>query len=249
MSIDMKKTSICMAVYNGEKYIREQIASILPQLSPHDELIISDDASSDATLEVARAFNDDRISIIANQMDRGYSGNFENAIRHASGDVIFLSDQDDVWLPGRVEKMLAALQRCELVVCNAQFVDQYLEPMDMTLFSLRGSARGFWANIYKSRYLGACMAFRRDILVKLLPFPGNRILCPHDIWITLVAELYYRVELIAEPLILYRRHGNNVSSGGYASKHGIFKQIQFRLYSLLKVFAVSTRKTASRNNL
>ena len=104
----MKKISVCMAVYNGEKYIREQIASILGQLAPGDELIISDDGSSDGTLDEARAFGDARIRLLANQLDRGYSGNFENAIRHAGGDIIFLSDQDDVWLPGRVEKMRAA---------------------------------------------------------------------------------------------------------------------------------------------
>lgn len=224
-----------MAVYNGEKYILEQIESILGQLSVDDELIVSDDGSTDLTLDKVRACGDARIRIIANELDKGYSGNFENAIRHATGEVIFLSDQDDVWLAGRVQKMLAALERCDMVVCNAQFTDHVLTPLDMTLFSLRGGGQGFWKNLLKSRYLGACMAFKRRILRKALPFPGNRKLCPHDLWLTLVAELYYRVELIAEPLILYRRHGANVSSGGSASTNSFLKKMQFRAYCLLKV--------------
>ncbi|WP_205412509.1 glycosyltransferase family 2 protein [Janthinobacterium lividum] len=224
-----------MAVYNGEKYILEQIESILGQLSADDELIVSDDGSTDLTLEKIRSCGDSRIRMIANELDKGYSGNFENAIQHATGEVIFLSDQDDVWLAGRVQKMLAALERCDMVVCNAQFTDDVLTPLDTTLFSLRGGGQGFWKNLFKSRYLGACMAFKRSILRKVLPFPGNRKLCPHDLWLTLVAELYYRVEIIEEPLILYRRHGANVSSGGSASTNSFFKKMQFRAYCLLKV--------------
>ncbi|WP_070301311.1 glycosyltransferase family 2 protein [Janthinobacterium sp. HH104] len=231
----MPKISVCMAVYNGEKYILEQIESILGQLSADDELIVSDDGSTDLTLEKIRSCGDARIRMIANELDKGYSGNFEHAIRHATGEVIFLSDQDDVWLAGRVQKMLAALERCDMVVCNAQFTDDVLTPLDTTLFSLRGGGQGFWKNLFKSRYLGACMAFKRSILRKALPFPGNRKLCPHDLWLTLVAELYYRVELIEEPLILYRRHGANVSSGGSASTNSFFNKMQFRAYCLLKV--------------
>ncbi|KHA79533.1 hypothetical protein NC77_04920 [Janthinobacterium lividum] len=231
----MPKISVCMAVYNGEKYILEQIESILGQLSADDELIVSDDGSTDLTLEKIRSCGDSRIRMIANELDKGYSGNFENAIQHATGEVIFLSDQDDVWLAGRVQKMLAALERCDMVVCNAQFTDDVLTPLDTTLFSLRGGGQGFWKNLFKSRYLGACMAFKRSILRKVLPFPGNRKLCPHDLWLTLVAELYYRVEIIEEPLILYRRHGANVSSGGSASTNSFFKKMQFRAYCLLKV--------------
>lgn len=241
-SDNMQKISVCMAVFNGEKYLHEQISSILAQLKQGDELIISDDASTDATLNVARSFGDARIKIHSNSLDQGYSGNFENAISLASGDVIFLADQDDVWLEGRVGKMLAALAQAQLVVCNARFTDEHLQPLATTLFSLRGGKQGFIANLYKSRYLGACMAFKSEILPKLLPFPVRRALCPHDLWITLVAELYYKVTLIDEPLMLYRRHGANASSGGMASGNSLYGMLEFRCYSLFKVLSRAAQR-------
>ena len=108
--------SVCMATYNGEKYIREQIDSILAQLGDKDELIVSDDGSADATLSIVRSFSDPRIKIISNTGKHGTNGNFENALKHAQGDYIFLSDQDDVWLPGKVNICLQALQTAHLVV-------------------------------------------------------------------------------------------------------------------------------------
>lgn len=231
----MKKISVCMAVFNGEKYIQEQISSILEQLSPFDELIVSDDGSKDKTLEIIKAFGDDRIKIVFNECAKGYSGNFENSINNSTGDIIFLSDQDDVWIAGRVGRMVDVLADCDLVVCNAEYVDQYLKPLNQTLFMLRGGKEGFWSNIYKLRYLGACMAFRRGIFERLLPFPENKILCPHDMWIALIGEFYFRVKTIETPLILYRRHAETASTGGYKGNNGLFLMVLFRLYALSMV--------------
>ena len=166
-----------MACFNGEKYISSQISSILNQLSQDDELIVSDDSSTDNTIAVVKTFNDKRIKIIANQKSKGYTGNFENAIIYASGDIIFLSDQDDIWVDDKVQTMLSVLKYSDLVVCDAQFVDKDLNPFNETYFSLRGGKKGFLNNIYKSRYLGGCMAFKRKILSKVLPFPNNHTLC------------------------------------------------------------------------
>lgn len=230
-----KKLSVCLATFNGENYIKAQIVSILNQLSIFDELIISDDHSTDNTVNIVREFKDNRIKLIFNNLDKGYTGNFENAINHSSGDIIFLSDQDDVWIDGKVTKMIEVLGGCELAVSNAQFVDKDLNILHQTLFKLRGEKKGFFNNIYKFRYLGACMAFRREILLKLMPFPKNRILCPHDMWIALISEFYFKVETLAEPLILYRRHEKTVSNGGEKNNNSIFLMLSFRLYSLLMV--------------
>ena len=226
-----------MATYNGEKYIHEQISSILSQLSNYDELIVSDDCSTDRTVDIVREFNDSRIKLIFNTRAKGYSENFENAIHCATGNFIFLSDQDDVWNESKIEKMLSMLNESQLVVSDAQFVDKNLNLVNETYFSLRGGKPGFFRNLYKLRYIGACMAFRREILSKVLPFPNRKDLCPHDMWISLVAEFYFNVALIEEPLIYYRRHGDNISNGGSSSSNSIFKKILFRGYSFLMVIS------------
>ena len=88
--------SVCMATYNGEKYIQEQIDSILCQLSKDDELVISDDHSTDATCDIIKSYNDRRIKLFLNELAKGVTHNFENALLHSKGDIIFLADQDDV---------------------------------------------------------------------------------------------------------------------------------------------------------
>ena len=102
--------SVCIATYNGAPYITEQLASICAQLSDNDEIIVSDDGSTDGTLDVVRAFGDPRIRIVHNQSQRCYTANFENALRYAQGDYIFICDQDDVWLPKKVETIVHYLR-------------------------------------------------------------------------------------------------------------------------------------------
>lgn len=91
--------SVCMATYNGEEYIKEQLESILCQLGEMDEIIISDDGSTDNTLNIIESYNDSRIKIHINTGKHGFVYNFENALQKAKGEYIFLSDQDDIWLP------------------------------------------------------------------------------------------------------------------------------------------------------
>ena len=98
-------TSVCMATYNGQKYLREQIESILCQLSANDELVISDDHSTDSTVDIIRSYGDSRIKMYANELTKGVTHNFENALNKSKGDIIFLADQDDVWLPNKISKM------------------------------------------------------------------------------------------------------------------------------------------------
>ena len=104
------KISVCLASYNGAQYIEEQLKSILPQLNPTDEVILSDDHSADNTVQLVQALNDPRIKLIQNEGERGYTRNFENALNHATGDILFLSDQDDVWHDDKVKIMLKELE-------------------------------------------------------------------------------------------------------------------------------------------
>lgn len=163
--------SVCMATYNGEKYIKDQLLSILKQISSNDEIIISDDLSEDKTIEIIESLNDSRIKLFLNK-ERGYTNNFQNAIQQASGDYIFLSDQDDIWIDNKLEVMVEKLLKYDFVVSDAKIVDSQLESLGSTYFELRGGgANGFMNNLKKLKYIGCCMAFRRLILKKVLPFP------------------------------------------------------------------------------
>ncbi len=231
------KVSVCMATYNGANYIKEQLESILSQLDFDDEIIISDDNSTDTTVSIIKSFSDDRIKLIVNREKLGYTKNFENALNQVSGDYIFLSDQDDVWYNNKVSKMKVALKKSFMVVSNAEIVDSNLNQINPSHFELHGTKKGFFINFLMTRYIGACMAFRRDVLIKALPFPDNQNLCPHDYWLALISEFYYNVYLIKEPLIKYRRHSTNASTGGKFSRNSIFKIVRTRFYIMTKLIS------------
>ena len=224
--------SVCLATYNGEKYIFEQLNSILKQLSFDDEIIVSDDHSTDKTLNIIRSINDPRIKIFMNTLGQGYTRNFENAIQHCKGNYIFLSDQDDVWVSNKVATMMKVLRDSDLVISDALICDSFLEPTLGSHFQIHGTKEGFLNNWLKTRYIGACMAFRRQMLSKLLPFPKNSKLCAHDYWIANVGELFYKVTLIKTPLIYYRRHDGNTSNGGQKSNNPLSHKMKVRMYTL-----------------
>lgn len=235
------KISVCLASYNGAQYIEEQLKSILPQLNPTDEVILSDDHSADNTVQLVQALNDPRIKLIQNEGERGYTRNFENALNHATGDILFLSDQDDVWVDNKVQLMLSKLEQADFVVSDAVIVDENLKSVQPSHFKLMKVQSGFWVNLLKTRYIGACMAFRKDILKKALPFPKNATYCAHDYWLTLISEAFYKVELEKTPLLLYRRHGKNASTGGSHSQNSIFKKIAVRIYCLIHLIGRITK--------
>ena len=234
-----KKISVCIATYNGALYIKEQLQSILLNLRENDEIIISDDHSSDDTIKIVHAFNDPRIKVVYNtKSNKGHIRNFENALTKATGDVIFLSDQDDIWLPEKAERMLEALEDHDLVVCDCIVVDQSMEVISDSFFGLIHSGSGFLKNLIKNTFLGCCMAFKRDILEKALPFPKKLI--SHDTWIGLIGETYGSTLFLPEKLHYFRRHGSNfsISEGADAmadqkSPYNIFEKISMRM-GLLK---------------
>lgn len=227
--------SVCMATFNGEKYIKDQLLSILKQIGDKDEIIISDDLSNDKTIEIIESLKDDRIKIFFNK-DRGYTNNFQNALRFASGDLIFLSDQDDIWVDNKLKIMSELLLKYDFVVSDAKIVDSNLASLSSTYFELRGGGEnGFLNNLKKLKYIGCCMAFRKTVLKKVLPFPNNTTLCPHDFWIALISEFYYKTHVVKEPLLLYRRHGGNISA--HKSVTTLIFKIQFRIYSFFKVLS------------
>lgn len=201
--------SVCLAAYNGERFIRRQLESILPQLGPGDEVIVSDDGSTDQTLAVVRSLNDPRIRIVRNTGRRGPVGNFENALNQVRGEFIFLSDQDDVWLPDKVHRLRPLLETHNLVLSDCTVVDAGGRTLFPSFFAHRGSRPGLLRNLYKNSYVGCCMAFRRSLLKRALPFPKG--LYMHDWWLGLLAEAGGSVCFYPESTLLYVRHGQNAS--------------------------------------
>ena len=202
-----------MASYNGSRYIERQLLSILCQLGEADEVILVDDHSYDATLEVVEKLKDKRIKIYRNGSNEGVLRTFERAIRLASGDIIFLSDQDDVWYPEKVSRFLQAFDGrpdVTLVLSDAKVINDVDEVVAESFCESRGGfSPGLWHNIARNKYLGCTMAFRRSMLEKFLPFPED--IPMHDMWIGCINSIYGTTCFLDMPLMAYRRHQHNAS--------------------------------------
>ena len=231
-----KSISVCMATYNGSKYVKEQLDSILNQLDAYDEVIISDDGSTDNTMEIIKSFNDERIRLYSNCF-HNLNLNFEFTLKQASGEYIFLSDQDDVWLPGKVEEMLVALENHSLACSDCFVVNSNLDIISSSLYRTTKKIKtGFWNNFVICNYIGCCMAFRRSLLDKALPFPKG-LIC-HDVWLGLVAEAFGTPVFINKQLIKYRRHSNNASQTTIGSTLPLKEKIAYRLLMLWGIMKI-----------
>ncbi len=224
--------SVALAAYKGEKYIEEQIRSILPQLSHGDEIIVSDDRPGGMTEKIVKriAAEDSRVVWVEGK-SKGVVSNFVNAIRYCKGDKIFLCDQDDVWLPDKVKRVMEAFDEgYDLVLHNAYITDGELNITDYSFFEKRGSKKGVLRNIFKNSYMGCCMAFDRKLLKKIMPMP--RSIPMHDQWIGILAEIYGKVKFLDLPLIYYRVHGGNVTGG----KTTFRQKMEWRRYLIFKLY-------------
>jgi len=222
----MTKISVCIATFNGDKYIGDQIDSILGQLSTDDEIIISDDGSTDNTLEILKNFKDSRIKIHQNKNRLGPVYNFENALSKSTNQYIFLADQDDIWNERKIETFKNYLSEFHVVVSDCSVVDNDLKIINPSFYVLRNSGEGLLKNFFQNSYLGCCMAFHRQVLEKALPFPPQ--LPMHDIWIGLVTELFFKSIFIEDKLILFRRHHLNATITSERSNHSLYKKFVFR---------------------
>jgi glycosyltransferase involved in cell wall biosynthesis len=206
-----------MATRNGEKYIKRQLESILVQLSPNDEIVISDDSSSDKTIDIIKSFADQRILLYENNTFFSPIFNIENALKKASGDIIVLSDQDDVWLDNKIAVIRRAFAGVhagiKLIVLDGNIVDEHETIMHDSIFEYKSSGKGLLKNIYDNTYMGSCMAFTRDLLKVALPFPRN--IPMHDMWLGLLAEIFGTVEFVSDKTILYRRHVASTTNLGF----------------------------------
>lgn len=205
--------SVCMATCNGARYLRAQLESILAQLGPADELVVSDDASTDDTLAIVAGYGDPRIRVLSGNAWHSPVRNFENALRHVRGEIIVLSDQDDLWLPGRLDlvrqRLAEKVDQVALIMMDGEVVDSVGHPLGPSIFERNRVGTGIVKNIYDNTYTGCCLAFSRPLLDIALPFPKK--LPMHDMWLGILAEIFGQVELVPVKTICYRRHGANVS--------------------------------------
>jgi glycosyltransferase involved in cell wall biosynthesis len=230
----LSMVSVCMATRNGGTFIREQLESILPQLMPEDEIVISDDCSSDSTLTVIRSFQDSRIRLLESGSEKGITRNFEASLNASKGDFIFLADQDDVWLPEKLSKMKQALLNHDLVMSDCHLVDDNLQLQRESFYDLNKSGKGLFKNLFKNSYMGCCMAFTKRLKERALPFPVD--IPMHDYWVGLVAEVYFSVYFMPEPLVLHRRHDSNASTSGNASQYSINEKLAQRFRMIKNLF-------------
>ena len=218
--------SVCIPTYNGEKFLKPQVDSVLSQLSQDDEIIVSDDGSSDNTIEILESYKDRRIKIFKNSR-KGVISNIENALQNSIGEYIFLCDQDDVWVENKVSIIMKAIVESDLVISDCYVTDQNLNIIYESFYKQNNSKNNKCLALLKNPYLGCCMAFKRKVLDAALPFPAK--IPMHDIWIGNVAAFKFQVMFIPDKLIYYRRHGNNASTASAPTKASLVKQINYRL--------------------
>lgn len=236
------RISIALATYNGAAYLTEQLESFVAQTRRPDELVVSDDASTDGTVELLRRFRDSApfpVVILENDDRLGYAGNFNRALELATGELVFLSDQDDVWFPEKIERMARRASSSDALVLmnDAALTGPDLDEVGLTKL---GQIRS--AGLPDSDFvMGSCAAIRRRLLDLALPVhPGFPA---HDSWLVPMAEGMGRKDIVEEVLQYYRRHGANESQsiGNRTDRLGRIDVLRERL----RVFRAEQRGAAS----
>ncbi len=215
------RTSIALATYQGERFLRQQLESFLVQSRLPDELCVSDDASTDGTVGIVEAFAATApfpVKLLSNPNRGGLNKNFENAVVHCTGDLILFSDQDDVWLPRHVEDLATlAESNSEIAVVgsDSEFVDESLQSMGCTQSEanrftprLRDATMRLRRNqlelvLRHNMHNGHGMAFRRTLLPLLVPFSDILV---YDEWVLILGAAAGRIAYVPRSTTLHRQH-------------------------------------------
>ena len=205
-----------MPTYNGERYLQEQVNSILSQSFKDFSLHIVDDQSTDQTVQIASSLaqKDSRIFFQQNPKRKGVINSVNDALSSIDSDIYFLADQDDIWLPDKIAKQLAALQPDDVVMSftNLSLVDEKGCQMGIDFWSSQGinprEANQAEIIAIKTMVTGCTMAFKKRLLDIALPIPDQATM--HDHWLSFFATKIGRIIPISEELVLYRQHSENV---------------------------------------
>lgn len=228
----MKKISVALATYNGEKYLREQLDSLYAQTRLPDEIVVSDDCSTDSTVDILIEYNRRYgLKYFINNTPLGVNKNFEKAISLCSGDFVALCDQDDIWLPHKIEKSFLRLQEIEknglpsLVSSTNIHINGNGEKIGRN--KDEKDSFSYVTNLWDNKHQGCTLMMNRDLIKKVIPFPQGNIM--YDAYIGLTATMIGNKYNIGEPLMLYRLHSNNVIGGnGTQSKLAKLNRLRFK---------------------
>jgi glycosyltransferase involved in cell wall biosynthesis len=216
--------SIPIITYNGERFLRQQLDSIFSQTYPSIEVIAVDDCSNDGTPAVLESYRQSHnLKIVVNKQNLGYLRNFEKAVSLCSGEFIAPSDQDDIWLPEKVERQVNDIGKSSLVFSDAFLIDNDGSVFAVSAMAFSGLAPAsgnlFSRLLYSSFVIGCGSLFRRELVKNALPIPQGELF--HDWWFSLVASLTKGITYIPERLFYYRQHpGNTIGLRKEASTFG-----------------------------
>ena len=228
---------VLMATYNGEKYIKQQIESILNQTYKNINLIISDDCSNDRTVQILKEYekSDNRIKVYVQEKNLGYIKNFEFLLTKVENDIYMLSDQDDVWKLNKIENTYNKLKEAaaDFVFTDLEVVDTNLKPIYPSFNDFMKLTRKIKKyNGYERQYLYNCVTgctimSKKLFIKKILPLPLNSKYLVHDLWMGLIVSIYGKVAYLDEKTIYYRQHGNNqIGANKLSQKLKTFEEVR-----------------------
>ncbi len=218
-----------MCTYNGERFIKEQIDSILAQTYPHFELLIFDDGSSDNTAKIIQEYQKKHpnIHFKQNEKNLGFLKNFEQAISHAKGDYVALTDQDDIWKKEKLQTFVENINEHALIYSDAIIIDENSKETGTLLVEPKNRLcdgacnKAFLLNNFIS---GNTMMFKRELVEHILPIPPK--MSYHDIWIGFVASTYGTIAYTKEPMTYYRKYSGQVTDKAKPKPKNVFEKLR-----------------------
>lgn len=236
--------SIAMSTYNGERFIKEQIDSILDQSYANLELIITDDGSSDQTIEIIENYqeNDTRIKLYQNETNLGFVQNFAKAISLCEGEYIALADQDDIWKKDKLKTFIEKIGENVLIYSDADLVDEHAASMGKELIrpdrELVSGANNR-AFLLENCVSGNTLMFKKELLPYILPIPEGASF--HDRWIVFVATTYGSITYTEEPMTYYRRYSEQITKKREKDYESFFDRLKKKKEFKVKSAKVSVK--------
>ncbi|EKE02087.1 MAG: glycosyl transferase, group 2 family protein [uncultured bacterium] len=227
--------SIAMATYNGESYLREQLDSIFNQTYKNIEVVVTDDCSTDNTIAILDEYSQKyNLKYYINERNLGFIKNFERVLPLCNGNYIALSDQDDIWLPEKLEILMSQIRDYTLVCSDATLINTKGSIINESFRDYSNlntnTAKPFRTLVFSNYVTGCTCLFKKELLNNAIPVPDDVLF--HDWWFGVVASTINGIKYIDKPLILYRQHSKNFIGANRYKKNSFFKRLALSIISL-----------------